>query len=168
MGWKLAGIAMSESYENRFADLSTLLDLDDFTFDQASQFEEQRLGFVEDDEFVIGFFGTGTLLFCGTTLMTNDALLQRASVTGKVLAFYVYDTTSTYCFDYFENGRKLITKWVSYCDKNIDSSANFGVIPPTCKVEDDGETIFNMIGYVLGKHFYKIGEEEPVSCYKRN
>jgi len=100
--------------------------------------------------------------------MTNDLILKSASLTCNILAFYVNDTTSTYCLDYFEKGEHTISKWVSYGDPNIDGASDFGTIPPDCIKPDALETVFGFIGKILGQGFYQIEEDAPMLHYKHN
>ena len=95
--------------------------------------------------------------------MTNDKLLKNASANLSILAFYINDTTSTYCFDFYSKGEYLRRKWISYSDKNIDSSENFGeLLSAEKEEEDDLDIIFKLISSILGKGFYEIEEIEQM------
>jgi hypothetical protein len=126
--------------------------------------------FYEEDEVAIGFFGTGTFISAGTTLVTNSPLLKKASEACAILAFYIYDTTGTYCFDYFEAGKWVRSKWFSDSDANIDGSDNFGKPLPGERGEADEQTIiFNLISQMLGIRIWDIDREEsdPALLFQR-
>ena len=99
--------------------------------------------------------------------MTNDVLLSKISLYGKIISFYVDDTTDTYCFDFYENGKYLRKKWISVSDKGIDSSDNFGGLLVEEKDENDHfEIIIKIISSVIGIRFYEIAENKPMFRYK--
>jgi len=163
MGWKLTGIVIDKNFENDLVELFTLLELTDFDLERETTFEEEITQMLEDENVAIGFFGKGTYLSTGVTLVTNDELLKNASKDVSILAFYVNETTSTYCFEFYSDGNYLRRKWVSYSDKNIDSSENFGdLLPSEKEEEDDLEIIFKLITSLLGKNFYEIEEDEQM------
>lgn len=97
MGWKLTGIAIDENFARDFRELFELLNIENFKFEKNSSFEEETFEILENDRVSFGFFGQGTLLSTGIDLMTNDELLKKASINHRIIAFYVNDTTSTYC-----------------------------------------------------------------------
>ena len=169
MGWKLTGIVINKSYDKNIIGLFDLLDILDFDLVKDSTFEEEISQILENDKLSIGFFGSGTFLSTGIELMTNEEVLKKASSNQNLLAFYVNETTSTYCFDYFSNGQYLRRKWISYSDNNIDSNSNFGdKIQIEKDEEDDMEIIFKLIGQLLGKGFYEIDEGEQMFCFTKN
>jgi hypothetical protein len=137
--------------------------LEDFDLEKETTFEAETLEMLEDLYLSIGFFGSGTYLSTGVELLTNGELLKEASTNFSILAFYINDTTSTYCFDFFSKGEYLRRKWISYSDTNIDSSENFGELLSTEKEEnDDLEIIFKLISSLLKKPFYDIGEDDQM------
>jgi len=163
MGWKLTGIVLDKNFEKDLVGLFTLLELNDFDLDKETTFEEETSEMLENENLAVGFFGNGTYLSTGVDLMTNDNLLKIASNDISILAFYVNDTTSTYCFDFYSKGQYLRRKWVSYSDKNIDTSENFGELLLAEKEEgDDLEIIFRLISSLLDKGFYEIEESEQM------
>lgn len=167
MGWKLAGLAIKKNFSDRIPDLFNLLQANAFTLIEASTFEEQSVRIFEDNEIAVGFFGGGSLVFTGIEIITNDKVLKAASVASSILAFYINDTTGTYCLDYFENGEHVICNWASSGDPNINGSSNFGKIPLSCNGVDDLDTVFNFIGQQLGQRFYEIEEESPMLYYRK-
>jgi len=163
MGWKLTGIVIGKNFEKDLVGLFDLLQLDDFDLEKETTFEDETSEMLENDNLAVGFFGNGTYLSTGVDLMTNDKLLKSASTDISILAFYVNDTTSTYCFDFYSKGEYLRRKWVSYSDKNIDSSENFGELLSAEKEgEDDLNIIFKLISSLLDKGFYEIEENEQM------
>ncbi len=163
MGWKLAGIVIDKNFEKDLAGLFDLLNITEFELEKDSTFEDEVFEILETDILSIGFFGNGTFFSTGVELMTNERLLRNASTHYKIVAFYVNETTSTYCFDYFSKGEYLRKKWISYSDKNIDSSENFGEMLSVEKDEDDDlNIIFKLISSLLGKDFYEIEESEQM------
>ncbi len=168
MGWKLSGIIINKNFENNIVELFSLLQLQDFDLEKESSFKEETSQFKDDNKLSIGFFGNGTYLSTDVHLLTNDNLLKAASSGLTILAFYIYDTTSTYCFDWFSNGQYLRRKWISHSDKNIDSSENFGDLLLIEKQEDDDlDIIIGLISSLLGKSFYDIDEDEQMFCFSK-
>jgi hypothetical protein len=166
MGWKLSGIVINKNFENDIAELFNLLQLEDFELEKESSFEEETSHFKDDNKLSIGFFGSGTYLSTDIHLFTNDKILKEASSDLTILAFYIYDTTSTYCFEWFSKGEYLRKKWISYSDKNIDSSENFGdLLPIEKQEEDDVDIIIGLISSLLEKDFYDIDEAEQMFCF---
>jgi hypothetical protein len=156
MGFKLAGLAINENFKGNQSELFRILNLGDYKFVKECRFHD-AWHFFEEDEVGIGYFGTGTFISGGTTLVTNSPLLKKASETRAILAFYIYDTTSTYCFDFFEAGKWVRSKWFSDSDPNIDGSDNFGKLLPGEKGEGDEQTIiFNLISQILGMRIWDI------------
>lgn len=169
MGWKLTGIIIDKNFENDLAGLFSLLELEDFDLERESTFEAETLEMLENENLSVGFFGKGTYLSTGVNLMTNDKLLKNASLNLTILAFYINDTTSTYCFDFYSKGEYLRKKWLSYSDKNIDSTENFGEFLSVEKSEDDDtEIIFKLASSLLGKDFYEIEENEQMFRFAKN
>ena len=163
MGWKLTGIVIDKNFENDLVELFNLLELDDFDLEKETTFEDETSEMLENDNLAVGFFGNGTYLSTGVDLMTNDKLLKNASTNLTILAFYVNDTTSTYCFDFYSKGEYLRRKWISYSDENIDSSENFGeLLSAEKEEEDDLDIIFKLISSLLDKGFYEIEEGEQM------
>jgi hypothetical protein len=168
MGWKLTGIVIDKNFENDLVELFNLLELEDFDLEKETTFESETSEMLQNDNLAIGFFGNGTYISTGVDLMTNDKLLKSASTNLTIIAFYVNDTTSTYCFDFYSKGQYLRKKWVSYADKNIDSSENFGeFLSAEKKEEDDLEIIFKLISSLLDKDFYEIEEGEQMFRFIR-
>ena len=163
MGWKLSGIVINKNFENNITELFSLLGLEDFDLENESTFEEETSEMLDVDNLSVGFFGNGTYLSTDVNLMTNDSLLKSASSNLTIIAFYINDTTSTYCFDWFLNGEYLRRKWISYSDKNIDSSENFGEMLTAEKNEnDDMNIIIDLVSSLLDKNFYDINEGEQM------
>ena len=163
MGWKLTGIVIDKNFEKDLVELFNLLDLDDFDLEKETTFEDERSEMLENDKLAVGFFGNGTYLSTGVDLMTNDKLLKSASTNLTILAFYINDTTSTYCFDFYSKGEYLRRKWISHSDKNIDSSENFGeLLSAEKEEEDDLDIIFKLISSLLDKSFYEIEEAKQM------
>ncbi len=163
MGWKLTGVVIDKNFENDLAELFALLELEDFDLEKESTFENETLEMLENENLSVGFFGKGTYLSTGVNLMTNDKLLKSASSNLTILAFYINDTTSTYCFDFYSKGEYLRRKWISYSGKNIDSTENFGEFLSIEKSEaNDTEIIFKLISSLLDKDFYEIEEDEQM------
>jgi hypothetical protein len=168
MGFKLTGIAIDKNFEKDLAELFGLLNISDFSFEKNSTFDEETFDILDDDNISIGFFGKGTFISTGIELMTNDELLKSASKNQRIASFYVSDTTSTYCFDYYFKGEYLRKKWISHSDKNIDSSDNFGEPLPCEKdADDDLDNVLNVISFMLGKNFYEIEESAPMSRFEK-
>jgi hypothetical protein len=169
MGFKLAGIAINKDFSKDLTSLLKILAIENFVLDDKSTFDEENLEILEDNFFSVAFFEKGTFLSTGITLMTNDTVLAKASLNHKIVAFYINENSSTYCFDFFENGSYIRKKWISLADKNIDSSDNFGELLEQEKAEKDNlEIIFEIISSVIGKEFYEIEEDYPMFRYKIN
>lgn len=169
MGFKLTGIVIDKNFEKDLPELFELLNINDFAFEKDSTFDEESFDILEDENLSIGFFGKGTFLSTGITLMTSDELLKAASKNHRIASFYVNDTTSTYCFDYFYKGEYLRKKWISHSDKNIDSSSNFGEQLPCEKdTDDDLDNALNVISFVLDKNFYEIDEDAPMIRFEKS
>src|SRR4051812_13081284 len=130
MGWKLSGIVIDKNFENDISDLFSLLHLEDYNLERETTFEDETSEMLDYSNLSVGFFGKGTYLSTDVHLLTNDSVLKSASSNLTIIAFYINDTTSTFCFDWFSNGEYLRRKWISYSDKNIDSSENFGDMLP--------------------------------------
>lgn len=160
------GIAIDKNYSNNHNELFDLLGIKNPKLEREITWEDGTIDFWEDNNIAIGFFEKGTFISSDTQLIADDELLRTASKNKSILAFYGYDTTSTYCFDFFQKGQHIRKKWFSHSDDNIDQSENFGDLLEPEKIDDDHlETIFNLIGDILGKRFYNIGEEEKMYHY---
>ena len=169
MGLKLSGIVINKNFESDITELFSLLSLEDYDLQKETTFEVETSQIMENDNLSIGFFGNGTYLSTDVHLLTNDNLLKSASSNLTIIAFYINDTTSTYCFDWFTNGEYLRRKWISYSDKNIDSSENFGEILPAEKKESDYlDIIFDLISLLLDKSFYEIDEGEQMFRFAKH
>ncbi len=167
MGWKLAGIAINKNYSDNHQKLFDILGINNFQLKKQTDFEAGTSDFCEDGKITIGFFGSGTFISSDFKLMTNDTLLTAASIDKKICAFYIYETTGTYCFDYFENGKYLRKKWYSDSDEGIETADNFGDELDVEKTETDPmEIALNLIGEIIQKRFYDIDEQEQMFHYK--
>jgi hypothetical protein len=167
MGWKLAGIAINKNYSDNHQKLFDILGIKNPKLKQQIDFENGTSDFCEDGNITIGFFGNGTFISSDVTLMTNDNVLTTASIDKKICAFYIYETTGTYCFDYFENGKYLRKKWYSDTDEGIETADNFGKELEVEKTETDPmEIALNLIGEIIQKRFYDIDEQEQMFQYE--
>jgi hypothetical protein len=169
MGFKLAGLAINENFKGNQSEVFRILNIGDYKFAGESRFHD-AWRFFEDNEVGIGFFDKGTFVSAGTTLTTNIKLLKEASKARAILAFYMYDTTGTYCFDYYEAGKWVRSKWFSDSDANIDGSDNFGELLAGERDEGDEQTvIFNLISQMLGMSIWDIDrkESDPVLLFQR-
>ena len=101
MGWKLMGLAINKNYSRNLDEIFKNLGIIEPRLKREIDFETAYTKFWEKDNIAIGFFDFGTLLFCDINLITDDNLLINASVNKKILAYYVYEITGTYCFDLF-------------------------------------------------------------------
>ena len=101
MGWKLMGLAINKNSTRNLDEIFKNLGIIEPRLKREIDFETAYTKFWEKDNIAIGFFDFGTLLFCDINLITDDNLLINASVNKKILAYYVYEITGTYCFDLF-------------------------------------------------------------------
>ena len=167
MGWKLAGIAINKNYSDNLQKLFDILGIENPKLKKQIDFEDGTSDFLEDGNITVGFFGNGTFISSDFTLMTNDKVLTTASINKKICAFYIYETTGTYCFDYFENGKYLRKKWYSDSDEGIETVDNFGNELEVEKTETDPmEIVLNLIGEIIQKRFDDIDEQEKMFQYE--
>ena len=161
------GIAMDKNYSDDHNSLFKLLGIRNPKLEKEITWEDGTIDFWEKNNIAVGFFENGTFISSDTEIMADEELLRVASKDKRILAFYCYETTDTYCFEYFQNGQHIRRKWFSDSDDNIDQSENFGTLLAPEKIDDDHlETIFNLIGSILGKPFYDIDLEEKMYHYK--
>jgi hypothetical protein len=167
MGWKLAGIAINKNYSDNHQKLFDTLGIKNPKLKKQMDFEDGTSEFLEDGNIIVGFFGNGTFISSDTTLMTNDDVLTIASLNKRICAFYVYETTSTYCFDYFENGKYIRRKWYSDTDESMVPENNFGDELDIEKTDTDPmEIVLNLIGDIIQKRFYDIDEQDVMFHYE--
>lgn len=160
MGWKLCGLAINKDFRNDVDSLFNLLKIKNYKLEKESCFEDETIDILEDSEIVVGYFDKGTLLFTEIELMADDNnILTAASLNHAIIGFYINDTTSTYCFDYYKNGEYVRKKWLSFSDAGIDDKENFGPFLEQEKTETDHlQLIFDIISSTIGKNFYEIDE----------
>jgi len=167
MGFRLCGIAVDKNFSGKFPILFKRLNIGNYKALGEIGFDDLTRHISEDDRIAVGFFGKGTLLMTGIQLMTNDALLSAFSTKQSVVAFYIDEVTSTYCFDFYRDGQYLRKKWISLTDKNIDSSDNFGPFLEIEKSESDNlEVIYKLIGSLLNIDFYEIEEDASMFIFE--
>lgn len=167
MGWKLSGLAIDKDFSQNPERLLALLNINNFILVRESTFEEETADYYENEAIGVTFFEKGSFLSAGFNLITDSDLLTKASLNQRIIAFYINDTTSTYCFDFYSDGKYIRSKWFSSSDPGIDTSTNFGELLEEEKQEtDELEIIFNLIGAIIGKRFYDIEEEASMLGYK--
>ena len=167
MGFTLCGLAVEKNFSYDIGSLLGHLNIRNNKALGESTFDEINLKISDDDRIAVGFFGNGTLLMTGIEFMTNDKLLTVFSADQSIVAFYINDITSTYCFDFYRNGECVRKKWISLSDEGIDSTDNFGLILEVEKLEgDDQGVIFKLISSLLGVDFFEIEEDAHMLVFE--
>jgi len=161
MGYKLQGIAfnkvLSEKELLETIQVSTLKSKSEISFENLTS---DFLG-----KYFIGVYVTkkGTIVFSDSDLMTDSSILSKISKrkgflkNGKSIGFYVYDTTSTYCYDLFSNGKHITQCYLSEIESEDFGADNFGVPEGiNAKNIDISQNIFNLISDIIGESYERI------------
>jgi hypothetical protein len=170
MGNKLQGIAFNSSLSEK--ELLKALEISNIKNKNEISFEELTSDFLGN--YTIGVYKSvkGIIVFSDENIMTDESLLSRLSKRknflnkGKSIGFYIYDTTSTYCYDLFVNGKQVTQHYISKQESDDFESDNFG-IPEKIKSEpiDLTENIFNLISDIIGEPYESINLNSKCIIY---
>ena len=77
--------------------------------------------YFERRNYAIAHCTNGTIIFHDDTA-TDDELLEILSVvfTCPILSVYINSMTDTFCFDYFQDGKRIRTSWFSDVQPEIN------------------------------------------------
>jgi len=167
MGFSLSGMVINRAFNRDSNQVLETLGIKGFQKAGTVTFDEASIHFWSDEKIGIGFYGNGTLIFCGIALMTDEERLCIASHDCNILSFYINDNNETYCFDYFSKGVHVRRKWLSKTDEDVNKTGSMGKpLVFENPDEDPQEEVFNAIEKVMGQSFYKIAEEETIHEFK--
>lgn len=170
MGYKLQGIAFNKILSEK--ELLETIQVSTLKSKSEISFENLTSDFLS--KYFIGVYKTkkGTIVFSDSDLMTDSSILSKISKrkgflkNGKSIGFYVYDTTSTYCYDLFLNGKHTTQCYLSKIESEDFGADNFG-IPEGInnKNIDLSQNIFNLISDIIGESYEKINLNSKCIVY---